>query len=645
MVAFCAALVLLTCSVAAYYVQTTVVQLRSSHQTFNDSQLRNGFIAISDVQRLVLFIQEASARGHMSEETAADFRAASDFLFVRTDTFRQIQSRRGYFKEADDAINALLQVQATADAAIETDFRDLEMISIDLIAQAQMARQALVKYLDAMSQLQNGLLLEQTIAVENQRAVVWITLIGLSVLAMVAIALLRREVVAKQARHAAEQRVRHLAFFDSLTGLPNRVQFKDRLSVLSQERKPLALLLVDLDGFKLINDTNGHAAGDDVLQHVARVLQRYCTETDGFAARLGGDEFAVVVLMDDLEPLQHICQDIIDGVGLPITFEGQTLGVGVSIGLVTNAQMGAMVEWTVDSLTRAADFALYASKSNGKAQFTIYDETLEQLFLERRMMVEELPKAIMDGSLGYFLQPKVDLRSELVYGFEALARWQRGGAIVPPSAFIDTAEESGLIADIDCSILQKATQDIADFNRRSGTDFSLSVNFSTLHFGSLKFVETVESALVASGLRPDLLIIEITETIEMQDWDKAKQIVSAIHDLGAKVSIDDFGTGYSSLAYLCTTVADEIKIDRSLVEDIDRSETSRFLLDAVLDIARNLDLAPVVEGIETRSQAELILAMGATKAQGKLFSDPLPKDEALALAMGKIDLLSQRPAS
>ncbi len=644
-VAVCVFVILTTCLVAGYYVQAAVTNLRSTHQSFNDRQLRNGYIAMSDLQRLVLIIQDASLRGVMTDEAAADFRSASDFLFVRTDTFQRIQSGRSYLKEADDAVSALRRAQKMADEAIATDFRDLEIAATALIGATQTAREALVIYLDKMRQLQDSLLSKQTAAVENQRTVVWVTLLALSVLGIAATALLRKEVMAKQARHAAEERVRHLAFFDPLTGLPNRVQFQDRLSELLVQKSELALLLVDLDGFKQINDTHGHAAGDDILRHVAGVLGPYGTPQGAFAARLGGDEFAVVCMTEDLSSLTLICDDIVTAIARPIVFEGEAVGVSASIGLATKTQIGGQVALSVDGLTRVADFALYASKSNGKKQFTIYDEVLEQQFLERRAMVGELPQAIADGSLDYYLQPKVDLRTEQVFGFEALARWWRNGSIVPPSAFIATAEESGLIADIDCSILSKATRDIADFNRRNGTRFSISVNFSTMHFSSLKFVETVKCALTASGLPPDLLTIEITETAEMQDWDKAKQIVSAIHDLGAKVSIDDFGTGFSSLAYLRMTVADEIKIDRSLVRDIETSDRSRFLLDAVLDIVRNLGLDVTVEGIETRQQADLVLEMGARKAQGYFFSRPIPRDDAFAAAMAADQPLLQRPAS
>ncbi len=644
-VAGCVITILTICAVAAYYVQATVNRLENTHQSFNDRQLRNGYVAMSDVQRLVLILQDAYGNRSMSAQAAEDFSAAADFLYVRTDTFRRVQHSGGYMETADNAIAALQRVQALADEAIATDFRNLSYLSKELTARAQFARQALVAFLDDMRRLQDQLLLKQSIAVANQRLVILITLSGLSVLGIAATLLLRREVSAKLARREAEARVRHLAFFDPLTGLPNRVQFQDRLSELMKREAGVALLLVDLDGFKQVNDTHGHAAGDAILQHVATALEKVVAPYNGLASRLGGDEFSIILTRNDLQCLKGICQEAVEAINQPISYEGETLSVAASIGVATDRQFSSETQLNADGLTRAADFALYASKSSGKGQFTVYDEDLERQFIERRQMVEELPSAIADGSLEFFLQPKVHLPSQLVYGFEALARWRRNGVIVPPRDFISIAEESGLIADVDCRVLNDATRHVAAFNRQHGTDFSISVNFSTVHFTSRKFIWIVKDALESSGLRPELLTIEITETVEMHDWDRAKEIIAGIHDLGVRISIDDFGTGFSSLAYLRKTVADEIKIDRSLVMDIETSDPSRFLLDAVLDIARNLDLEVIVEGIESPKQVDIILGMGADSAQGYYFGRPMPGEDALKLALAEHAQIAQKSAS
>lgn len=625
----CVAIILTTCLVAGYYVQVTVNQLQHTHRSFNDRQLRNGYVAMSDVQRLVLILQDAYGTRRISPDAADEFRLAADFLYVRTDTFERIQITEGYMEAADNAIAALRHVQTLADQATETDFEDLAYLSQELTNRAQHARRALVTYLDEMRQLQDQLLQRQSIAVLNQRNVIWITLLGLSVLGIVATLLLRREVIAKRGRRVAEARVNHLAFFDPLTGLPNRVQFQDSLNDLLAEKRQIGLLLVDLDGFKRVNDTNGHAAGDAILQHVAEALKFVAKPHDGLAARLGGDEFAIILPTDDLQLSMRVSRNAIDAIGKSILFEGETLQVAASIGVATDMQRDS------DGLIRAADFALYASKSGGKGQYTVYDETLEQQFIERRKMIEDLPTAIENGGLDFFLQPKINLDTEQTYGFEALARWRRNGVIVPPDDFIAVAEESGLIADVDCRLLQDATRHVAQFNRQHDVQFSVSVNFSTVHFNSSKLARVVRQALDASQLSPELLTIEITETAEMHDWARAKEIIAMIHDMGARISIDDFGTGFSSLAYLRKTVADEIKIDRSLVTDIETSDPSRFLLDAVLDIARNLELDVIVEGVETRAQVNLIRAMGALSAQGYYFGKPLPWEEALSRALAE----------
>ncbi len=629
----CVLAILAVCLVAGNYVQATVNQLKSTHQVFNDRQLRNGYVAMSDIQRLVLVLQEALSAGRMTPEAAADFQAAADFLYVRTDNFRRVLGTRTDQQTARQAIAQLEVIGAIADDAIAADFDDLDQLWIDLTEQSQQARQALVIYMDEMRRLQDALLLKQSLAVERQLSLLWTTLGGLTVLGIAAIVLLRREVMSRRARQVAEERVHHLAFFDSLTGLPNRVQFQDRMSALLNGNAAVTLLLVDLDDFKLVNDTHGHAAGDAILRHVSKTLSRIVQDQDAFCARLGGDEFSVLIQSDDLDRLIPLCERIINDVGETIQFEGEALAVNASIGLATNTQIGAEIDVNVDSLFRVADFALYASKSNGRKIFTIYDKELEQQFLDRRAMVDELPRAITDGSMEFFLQPKVLLNTEETYGFEALVRWRRNGEIVPPQIFIATAEESGVITDLDCHVLRQASRKLAQFNARHGTEFSVSINFSALHFNSDKLVGVIAEALEYSGLRPDLLTIEITESVEMRDWDKAKQIIAGIHNLGAKIAIDDFGAGFSSLAYLRKTVADEIKIDRSLIEDIESSDTSRFLLDSVLDIAHNLKFAVTVEGIETAQQARIVSEMGAGNAQGYYFGRPLPADEALSIAL------------
>ena len=399
------------------------------------------------------------------------------------------------------------------------------------------------------------------------------------------------------------------------------------------EGRPLALLNVDLDDFKLINDTYGHAAGDAVLCHVGSRLMSFARDLDGFAARLGGDEFALVVPNDEIEFLTALCQEIIDTVAEPYWFEGECFTVGVSIGLATTTQVETTGTTTLDHLSRVTDFALYTSKAGGRRRYTVYDQEIEIKFWQRRALIEELPKAIEGGNLEVHLQPKVTLLDTRVYGFEALVRWRRNGQLVPPGEFINIAEESGLILDIDHFVLCRATKLIAEWNARNGTAFSVSVNLSALHFASPRIGHWVEQALWNAKLPSQLLTLEVTETTEMRDWKQARTVLEDIKSTGCKIAIDDFGTGFSSLAYLRTMNAHELKIDRSLVMELEQSDKARLLLSSVLEIARNLELEVTIEGIENSAQAQIVSDMGALNAQGFLFGRPMPPEEALTAAM------------
>ena len=441
--------------------------------------------------------------------------------------------------------------------------------------------------------------------------------------------LLRREVLGRHARDKAEKRVAYLAYFDPLTELPNRTQFQERLQAWLNDRLAFSLLFVDLDDFKSINDTYGHAAGDAVLRRVASMLSHHATRMNGFAARLGGDEFALVVPGDCIEHVTSLCETLLLQSSNRIKFDGETFGIGVSIGASTTGQVMETMFATLDSLCRVTDFALYTSKSAGRRRFTIYDHMLGDKFLERRAMIDELPRAIEQGMLEVYLQPQVILPQAGVRGFEALVRWRRGKELIPPDSFITVAEESGMVVEIDRYVLNCAVKAIAEWNKLHDTRFSVSVNLAAVHFGSERIVAWVEEALWHSALAPKLLTLEITETMVLKDWDRARRVIDQLKALGVRISIDDFGTGYSSIAYLQTMGADEIKIDRSLVNHVETSDKSRMLLSSILDIARNLGLQVVVEGIETEGQAKLVHEMGVNWVQGFLFGLPQPHASAL----------------
>lgn len=623
---------ILVCITVGLYVQYVVVQLERSQAVFEDRQVRNGYVAISDIQRLILVAQEAVAIGEMTDGLAAQFREATDILFVRTEHFKGTMNKGTMLPSGESSIQALEAIVAIGDRELSAGFSTPRAIVAELLIASSGARGHIVQFLDDMRRQADLVMEQQTNAVRQQQLVILANLVGLTIIGSVALLFLRREVLGRQARAVAEKRVAFLAFFDPLTELPNRVQFQDRLQVMLANQQDLSLLYLDLDDFKIINDTSGHATGDAVLIHVARILRHLADSRGGFAARLAGDEFAMVIPDVDLKRLTDLCDMIIVSAASPLVIEGETFEIGVSIGLATTTQVGAHLANSVDSLSRVTDFALYASKSGGRRRFTVYDETLEKLFLDRRAMLDELPKAIQNGDLEVHFQPKVNLADGVAFGFEGLVRWRRDETLVPPGDFIQLAEESGLVLEIDRFVMNRATELISGWNDHHGTEYSVSVNLSALHFNSPRITTWVASALRHSALRPDLLTLEITETVEMNDWRVAQGILSDLHDLGCKISIDDFGAGYSSLAYLRSTTADELKIDKSFVDRIEASEKARLLLSSVIEIARNLDICVLVEGIETAEQARIVHAMGASRGQGYHYGRPIPPQDAMEAA-------------
>lgn len=627
----------IACMGMGTYLQSVVGRLDQSLSELEDQQVRNGYVALSDIQRLIIVSQQAINVGGMTAELAIEFQSATDILFVRKSHFEGIKTTRSALPSKQSSLAILDRIVGTADTAIANNFSDLETLSQNLLTLASQARQSLVQFLDEMRRKSDAINEQQAGIVRQQQVVVLAALAGLTLLGSVALILLRREVLQRRAREKAERRSEFLAYFDSLTGIPNRVQFQDSLKQMLEGGSPLALMFIDLDDFKAINDTNGHGAGDAVLRHIGQILTETAEFHAGFTARLGGDEFAIVVPNADINQLNLLCEQLIEQTGRPFEFEGEILKPSLSIGIATTKMLNGERSDSIDQLSRVTDFALYVSKEDGRKRFTIYDEALEKRFLQRRAMLEELPNAITKGGLEVHFQPKVELENGVTYGFEGLVRWRRDNKLVGPDEFIKLAEESGLVLDIDRYVLGRASQLVSELNHTHGCAFSVSVNLSALHFASNKIVSWVEEALETSGLDPCLLTLEITETVEMLDWTRAQKIISEIKNLGCKIAIDDFGSGYSSLAYLHSTLPDELKIDRSLVEELETSPKARLLLSSVLDIARNLEISVTVEGIETACQTTILQSMGAIHGQGYYFGRPMAHQEAFANAIAAND--------
>jgi len=624
---------ILICVGMGTYLQSVVIELDKSLVEFEDQQVRNGYVAMSDVQRLVLVAHQAVNAGVMSKPLATEFRTAADILYVRANHFRQLSEGKENSFIKNSALATLDEIVALADDTVSNDFQDCDLVFKKLISLSSKARENLVQFLDEMRRQADLITEQQAGVMRHQQFVVLANLAGLTLVGSGALLLLRREVLERRGREIAERRSEFLAYFDSLTEIPNRIQFQDKLAEYIQSGAHFALIFIDLDEFKQINDTKGHSAGDATLKHVGRILQDAAENNFGFAARLGGDEFAFIVPTVDLVSLENLCKELLDKGSRYFDYEKGQLKLSFSIGLATSKMIEGSASVIAEALSRATDFALYVSKDEGRNRFTIYDETLEKRFRMRREMLDELLDAIANNALEVHYQPKVNLINGETFGFEALVRWRRNGDLVGPDDFIKLAEESDLVLDIDRFVLNRASSQVSEINRTSGSNFSVSVNLSAHHFASCRIVTWIKEALCDSDLQPTLLTLEITETVEMLDWKSAGEVIAEIRNLGCNIAIDDFGSGYSSLSYLYSTSPDELKIDRSLIIELETSAKARLLLKSVFEIARNLRMDVTVEGIESSQQASILLSMGAKQGQGYLFGRPLIAELAFDAAM------------
>ena len=429
-------------------------------------------------------------------------------------------------------------------------------------------------------------------------------------------------------RKEAEARIAHMAHHDALTDLPNRVLFRQRMAdALAQRSRTgnlIGALCIDLDNFKLVNDTLGHPIGDRLLQDVAARIERVLRPRDT-PARLGGDEFAVLVPeMKSPQELGILAQRLIQVVSEPYVIEGHMVTVGSTIGIAVAPTDGS----DADHLLRNADMALYRAKAAGKSTFRFFEPEMDAQAQARRQLEIDLRSALLAETLEVHYQPLVDLSTEEVVGFEALLRWPhptRGS--VPPSEFVPLAEETGLITPLGNFVLERACRDAS----RWPPHVKLAVNLSPMQFRVGNVLQTVKEALEDSGLDPQRLDLEITESVLLDRTEQVIEQLHALRALGARISMDDFGTGYSSLSYLRAFPFDKIKIDRSFVRDLPNNRHTLAIVRAILGLAAGLDMKVVAEGIETQADLACLAAEGCREGQGFLFSPARPQSEVLKL--------------
>ncbi|MFI9657107.1 hypothetical protein PA6761_01840 [Pseudomonas aeruginosa] len=433
-------------------------------------------------------------------------------------------------------------------------------------------------------------------------------------------------------RKASERRIHRLAYYDALTHLPNRTLFQDRLHTALQQAERngqwVVLMFLDLDRFKPINDSLGHAAGDRMLQEVATRLSA-CVSQDDTVARMGGDEFTLLLPSQGdreiaLKRAIQVAELILGRLARPFTLEGREFFVTASIGVALSPQDGA----ELSLLMKNADTAMYHAKEMGKNNFQFYQAEMNARALERLELESDLRRALELGEFVLHYQPQFTGDGRRLTGAEALLRWQhpRRG-LVPPSEFIPVLEEIGLVAQVGDWLLAEACKQLRSWHKAKVRVPKVSVNLSARQFADGQLGERIAAILYETGIPPACLELELTESILMSDVAEAMQILSGLKRLGLAIAVDDFGTGYSSLNYLKQFPIDVLKIDRSFVDGLPHGEQDAQIARAIIAMAHSLNLMVIAEGVESQAQLDFLREHGCDEVQGYLFGRPMPAEQ------------------
>ncbi len=449
-------------------------------------------------------------------------------------------------------------------------------------------------------------------------------------------------------RWQAQEHLTYLANFDSLTGLPNRVLFRDRLSqAMNRARRShraMALMFLDLDRFKVVNDSLGHEVGDRLLKHVAKVLTQCLREVDSVSrateeqpftlSRLGGDEFTVIAEgIDNAEDAAMVARRMLDALNTPFFVGDEEIVVSASIGI----SMYPTDDVDLDGLVRHTDMAMYRSKSLGRGTYSFFSDDLNAAVSARLSLEGSLRHAMDRKEFQLHFQPKADLRTGAITGVEALLRWHRPGlGLVPPDRFIAVLEDTGMILPVGAWVIRTACAQLAEWDRQGLPRLRMAVNLSARQFRHLYLASMVEDSLRENYIDPSRLEIELTESLLMEDTETTRGMLESFSRIGVRLAIDDFGTGHSSLSYIKRFNIDTLKIDRSFVQSLPDDSEDVAIATAVIALGRSMQMTVVAEGVETQAQAEVLRRLGCHEMQGYLLGRPMPATDMAAWLQARL---------
>jgi diguanylate cyclase (GGDEF)-like protein/PAS domain S-box-containing protein len=446
-------------------------------------------------------------------------------------------------------------------------------------------------------------------------------------------------------RKKAEEKIRHLAYYDALTGLPNRQMFKEYatrgLAGAQRDGTKMALLYLDIDQFKRVNDTLGHTAGDELLKIFAKQINGNIRGSDILAksqteegmlsslSRLGGDEFTILLTgLTEVEHAAAAAKRILENLSAPVKISGKEFIITGSMGISIYPTDGE----DIDTLLKNADIAMYHAKDTGRNKFQFYSEEMNVSTMKRLTMEAELKKALERDEFVLYYQPQVEAETGTIVGLEALVRWEHPeNGLVSPSEFITIAEETGLIIPIGEWVLQTACEQMQAWQQTGFTPLRISVNLSGRQFKQYDIIKSVQNILDATHLDPRYLELELTESVLMNDVEENISTLRKLKESGLQLSVDDFGTGYSSMSYLKRFPLDTLKIDRCFVKDIMTDPNDAAITKAIIALAKSLNLETIAEGVETEDQFTFLRQQGCDQIQGYLISRPLPAEEIVVL--------------